>query len=78
MLREIVRQERRSSVGAYAAEVLTEFGDKSAVDVFYQSLQEPGELESTIVFFLRRHGGPRERKLLDEIAPEACAKRRMP
>ncbi len=75
VLREIVREERRTSVGAYAAEVLWELGDKSAVDVFYESLQEPGRLEPTVVFFLCRNGGPREWKLLDQIAPEACAKR---
>jgi hypothetical protein len=75
VLRDMVREYRRSHVGAYAANALAELGDTSAVDVFYEEwkswLGRPGLIhDSNIVFYLCAHGKRREWELLYAIAVE--------
>jgi hypothetical protein len=75
VLRDMVKQNRRSHVGAYAAGALAEFGDTSAVDVFYDEwklwLGRPGLMhDSHIAFYLCAHGKRREWELLHAISLE--------
>jgi hypothetical protein len=72
VLRTMVRDARRSFVGAYAADALAELGDTSAVDVFYEEWKSEPKImhDSHIAFYLCRHGQRREWELLREI----CAK----
>lgn len=73
VLREMVKQDRRGHVGAYAADALAELGDTSAVDLFYDEwkswLGRRGLIhESKIAFYLCKHGGRREWELLYAIS----------
>ena len=73
VLREMVRENRRGHVGAYAANALAELGDTSAVDIFYDEwkswLGRPGLIhESSVAFYLCKHGGRREWELLHAIS----------
>ncbi|HJT35828.1 MAG TPA: hypothetical protein VJ783_27615 [Pirellulales bacterium] len=72
-LRGMVNQNRRRHVGAYAAEALAELGDTSSVDVFYDEwkswLGRRGLIhDSSIAFYLCKHGGRREWELLHAIS----------
>jgi hypothetical protein len=73
VLRNMVKEYRRHHVGAYAADALAEFGDLSAVDIFYDAwkawLGRPGIIyDSHIAFYLCKHGGRREWELLHAIS----------
>jgi hypothetical protein len=73
VLRGMVKQHRRRHVGAYAADALAELGDTSAVDIFYDEwkswLGRPGLIhDSSIAFYLCKHGGRREWELLHAIS----------
>src|ERR1043166_5067225 len=73
VLRDIVRQHR-ANASIYAAEVLADYGDTSAVDVFYQYWKSrPAQYESRIAFYLCRYGQQREWELLNEIARDEFA-----
>lgn len=78
VLRDMVKQYRHSHVGAYAADALAEFGDLSAVDVFYDECRSwlgrpDGSHELYIAMYLCRHGKRREWELLHAIASEGVA-----
>jgi hypothetical protein len=75
VLRDMLKQYRRSHVGAYVANALAEVGDSSAVDVFYDEwkswLGRPGLIhDSRIAFYLCAHGKRREWELLHAISLE--------
>jgi hypothetical protein len=75
VLRGMVKQNPRNHLGAYAAEALAEFGDTSALDVFYEEWQtwlgrHALILEISIAIYLRDHGNRREWELLHAIATE--------
>jgi hypothetical protein len=68
-----MKENRRSHVGAHAADALAELGDTSAVDVFYEEwkswLGRPGLIhDSHVAFYLCKHGGRREWELLHAIS----------
>jgi hypothetical protein len=62
VLREMVRQYGRHHVGLYVANVLVEFGDTSAVDIFYNelSIHRRDVGDGLIAQYLCAHGGRRE------------------
>lgn len=71
-LREMLQQYRRSHVGAYVAAALAEFGDTSAVDVFYDEWKSQPQItnDSGIAFYLCRYGQRREWELLYAISQD--------
>lgn len=75
VLRDMLKEYRRSHVGGYVADALAELGDMSAVDVFHDEwkarLGQSGfEHDSKIAFYLCAHGKRREWELLHAISLE--------
>lgn len=72
-LRQLVSKNPRDHVGTYAADALAEFGDTSAVDIFYAEwkslIGDEGQVfKPHVAFYLCRHGRRREWELMHEIS----------
>lgn len=72
ILRGMLTQSRGQYLSISAANALAEFGDFTALDIFYEawksSLDRPGLIyQPEIVFYLSKHGGRREWELLYAI-----------
>jgi len=80
VLRNMVRQYGRNHVAVYVANVLAEFGDTSAVDVFYDELRlhGGGEFNCVIAPYLCTHGGRREWEYLHFISTHEIDKGKGP
>lgn len=83
VLRKMVQENRGNHVGSYAADALVEFGDTSAVDVFYStwkpSLNHSGQIyDSHVAFYLCKHGRRREWELLYALSAKELVEDKIP
>jgi hypothetical protein len=74
---------RAGHLAAYVANTLEKYGDVRSVEVLYRRWLEKRSsqgymFDSSIVFFLAKHGGRREWELLTDLAREGYAEQRDP